>query len=1405
MSIKQQEPSIAGIGQSPGCDPKTSKRSSGLFSFFKWFKPSTSRESVTQEASPSSSCDSLNSINSTGTIASFSFIPPGDYKIEVTEKNIVPGPETDTYKARLKQRDKRREHDKDLTLRKKYNLFFNRETIVRPSTSLLEETDNSKSLPLMTRKTMEAEEEKSHRRTNSESSKLKRAGAYCHVKGKRKAPQPPVTKSIQDGNSTMSLRRKKRLAPQPPTVVTPEKVINSLENADKYGTIEYADADVIFNDCLKLDHGILRPTKEQESTTNLSKSPRSSYMEAPVSPRPWYKRNLSRDSGIIAKKEKDASKTEDKYEPIERFPDVQFSRNSNITDFTIEEPVKQVKGKKDDKRKSGISFLTNISELDREASEIIKKEHQNEIKELEPPLFMRPKQEQTKTNNSDSWVSPKRKSARDLIARFNAITNVTKVTVNSAFFGTKESGAFQKENFKRDYFGKPASISEEETSKQTKTEVSERQLHVKDVEETGKRLIDDNKNKIPLMKSESAVVIKNNKSETKETPKFDRKSWFCPKCSLENDYWRIICYVCSTIKPYFDDLTTPPAKNNTLEKNKTQISEIKHFPPSTSSDTTKNTTQVKPASDVHLFDRHLERSKTQIGFSALAKYNETQEKHKFVKSASVDEKPKLQTPADKQEERERLKKMLIEMKNSLPKRRFSQPEKQNNRTSIIQEKPENADPETADSAIKQPELENKPASEVKESDELLNDEEEPFPEKNEEKKAEIVVATQETIYENIKVKKSEIPKPIKVSSSAQTNALVRKSVFIPGTSGAVQKQEVKSNFELMRPKDFANIYNVKTEKPDQHIYANLMESSDLFLNMPAKFTEIKNNLANNTDTLEINRLLKRLETAIAKGELSEASNLARELAQLKVSCSVVRQKSVDGQENSKTKPGFMVNMYVEDKVSHRGPFPINVAEEQTVVQLKMQVQNEFQIPVQVQRWILGKELASDDNATLKDLHVTTDGCPIFLYLVAPANDLKLEKDVKIDEVKLTVTAIPSNSKNSSIIDTSASDQQKPSTSAKTTLQELKIEISSNNNQTKTCPTEQIAPIKILPNTSKSETNQLQFDLTSHTEVKLATDDEIEDYDSKTLKPPDKNWECVMCTFLNPQSSNVCAICATVRRITVSPSKITTHKKKKAPQPTNQQKKEQHYLQLLNLDNADLVENMEPFECLVCLTEIAPHEGVTLRECLHQFCRPCLAHTVEFTEEAEVKCPYRDNQYSCDISLQDREIKALVTPTVYDLFLTKSITQAENKIDKSFHCKTPDCKGWCIFEDNVNEFHCPVCRKTNCLTCQAIHMGVNCKQYQESINESATDEDAKRTKEMLEEMVNKGEAIKCPTCQVILMKKWGCDWLRCSMCKTEICWVTRGPRWGPAGKGDTSGGCQCGVNGVKCHPQCNYCH
>ena len=38
------------------------------------------------------------------------------------------------------------------------------------------------------------------------------------------------------------------------------------------------------------------------------------------------------------------------------------------------------------------------------------------------------------------------------------------------------------------------------------------------------------------------------------------------------------------------------------------------------------------------------------------------------------------------------------------------------------------------------------------------------------------------------------------------------------------------------------------------------------------------------------------------------------------------------------------------------------------------------------------------------------------------------------------------------------------------------------------------------------------------------------------------------------------------------------------------------------------------------------------------------------------------------------------------------------------------------------------------------------------------------------------------------------------------WPTRGPRWGPGGRGDTSGGCRCRADkGKLCTKDCQNCH
>uniref|UniRef100_A0A8D2IWP3 RING-type domain-containing protein n=1 Tax=Varanus komodoensis TaxID=61221 RepID=A0A8D2IWP3_VARKO len=201
-------------------------------------------------------------------------------------------------------------------------------------------------------------------------------------------------------------------------------------------------------------------------------------------------------------------------------------------------------------------------------------------------------------------------------------------------------------------------------------------------------------------------------------------------------------------------------------------------------------------------------------------------------------------------------------------------------------------------------------------------------------------------------------------------------------------------------------------------------------------------------------------------------------------------------------------------------------------------------------------------------------------------------------------------------------------------------------------------------------------------------------------------------------------------------------------------------------------------------------------------RDCLRQLINCCEEPQVACPFRDDSYACGSHLQDREIRALVSWEEYERFLERRLAVAESRARNSYHCQTADCLGWCVCEDGARQFRCPVCQAHNCLACKAIHEGMTCKQYQEKLQFQAhTQAAARETSNMLK----LGEAMHCPMCHIVVQKRGGCDWLRCPVCQTEICWVTKGPRWGPAGPGDTSGGCRCNVDGERCHPRCQNCH
>ena len=81
---------------------------------------------------------------------------------------------------------------------------------------------------------------------------------------------------------------------------------------------------------------------------------------------------------------------------------------------------------------------------------------------------------------------------------------------------------------------------------------------------------------------------------------------------------------------------------------------------------------------------------------------------------------------------------------------------------------------------------------------------------------------------------------------------------------------------------------------------------------------------------------------------------------------------------------------------------------------------------------------------------------------------------------------------------------------------------------------------------------------------------------------------------------------------------------------------------------------------------------------------------------------------------------------------KGLRKAEHEADNSFHCRTANCEAFCIYDEKVKNFLCPLCGKNNCILCKGIHEGMDCEEYQKELKRRAmNDEAAKETQRFLE--------------------------------------------------------------------------
>ncbi|XP_076470745.1 ranBP-type and C3HC4-type zinc finger-containing protein 1-like isoform X2 [Babylonia areolata] len=598
-----------------------------------------------------------------------------------------------------------------------------------------------------------------------------------------------------------------------------------------------------------------------------------------------------------------------------------------------------------------------------------------------------------------------------------------------------------------------------------------------------------------------------------------------------------------------------------------------------------------------------------------------------------------------------------------------------------------------------------------------------------------------------------------------------------------------------------------------------------------------------------------LAVAIQMGEVATAEKLAAMLAQGHTNVSVTFDPAAE--ERRAREQEISVTVHVEDRQSVGLTLDdIKVRASDTILDLKRQFLGKYNFPVEVQKWIIGRRIPGDEE-TLSKCDVTTPGHTLYLYLLN-ARAANLSRDdgkrhrqgqISSDYETMNPPLTAMRGVQASVTTPMSGPDQDPTSqmvqggplgTGGANRQQSQLSAASS---TASLGAASFALSDFRANlepgsgpNSGSRGSEGRGGSPGAGKGGLAEGGGVAQslltagggraVDTHTLQAPPQDftlnqelgWSCPQCTFINQPTRPGCEICGSPRPTDYQvPSDVIVSDEERDRLAREQQmevylqqaelrERETNYQRLVQADSSELVSNSQPFTCPICFDDIDAGQGVVLRDCLHQFCRSCLTDTVRLTEEAVLKCPYQDDSYKCDALLQDRDVRALVPEQVYEKYLRRSLDVAESQASNSYHCKTPDCRGWCLYEDLVNFFRCPVCQQENCLTCRAIHQGMNCKQYQDDLRiRAANDKAALQTQVMLQEMLDKGEAMPCPQCEVIVQKKDGCDWIRCSICKTEICWVTKGPRWGPKGEGDTSGGCKCRVGGHRCHPKCNNCH
>ncbi len=327
--------------------------------------------------------------------------------------------------------------------------------------------------------------------------------SHCHRPGKRKAPPPPVTNSPAAPQATLRRIhcRKKGRAPLPPDKPKMEYNDDTEARVPQEATMH--------NDSLKLEKGILKANRTRTETLPTRREANATS----VNPRHWYKRN----SNCSLKNVKSLQREMSCAELLDEWMlEVGQPRSLSFHEFCRLNYL-SASANENGKRKSRISMLANISELDKEAAEILRQQRQKKehsAKCSEKKYYDEQSSNCEKTEQNGTSLDVKNDSSSGATSMSKEAAPVTEKFINSSC---------SKENF----------LKEKKVDKNIDADgnITMRQLSVSPC---------------------AALELKTRANENKQINKVSSaqsarqfSSWTCPRCTLENPSWKFICEACN--------------------------------------------------------------------------------------------------------------------------------------------------------------------------------------------------------------------------------------------------------------------------------------------------------------------------------------------------------------------------------------------------------------------------------------------------------------------------------------------------------------------------------------------------------------------------------------------------------------------------------------------------------------------------------------------------------------------------------------------------------------------------------------------------------------------------------------------------------------------------------------------